>query len=285
MSKPIIAINLALAIAAALVAGAAEAKPDLVIDHAAFDTGYEPKIGTCARLTVRVKNIGNVLANEITATRMRVFPTNNAFQTVFDKNVFMSAMMPGGTQTRKIDNINFPSAGQYTVQVTADAEQKVDESNEDNNTWTAQFNVTEPCGDAPPAPGQPRPPSVIPGTNPRGCDVEAKFGPPPGTTLPSGQAVQWSVEFRNIGSQRCVGARVALHRYTNNCSGYGVRVGGSGAWQVLPILLQNQSATLQFPETNPPPSGTYCYNLQYSPNNYSDDNNANHRPSRKVTFQ
>lgn len=266
-------------------AASAHALPDLVIDHAAFDPGHDARIGTCARMTIRVKNIGTVIANEITATRMRVFPTNNAFQTVFEKQVFMSSMLPGGTQTRQIGEINFPSAGQYTVQITADAEQKITESNENNNSWTGQFNVSQPCVAPPPPPTTTPPPPVPRDGNPRGCDVEAKFGAPHGSSLPGGQPVTWTVEYRNIGSQPCNNARVALHRYTRTCSGYGQRVGGSGAWQNLPALAPNQTATLQFPEQNPPQSGAHCYNLQYSPNNYSDDNNPNHRPSRTVNFQ
>ena len=381
-------------VALGLVAAPAMAGSDLVVTDITVDSQYPLKEGNCGRIHFKIKNVGNQTGNVITKAYLKVYPTGNAFNIPFEKNVFVSSMTPGTTMTRTVQGVTLPSTGQYTIQVLADADQQVNEDNEGNNTLTKNVSVNQSCGGGAcdlkaqitwpsysnlpgsnpakfsvafqniggsscPAKtvemkrfvgsntngfanvvataslpalsagankklsftdsnhattgnftykvdyqgghtdanvGNHKPTKKVTFTmpnsggggnqgNPKGCDVIAKFIAPAGTSLPGNSSVAWAVELKNQGNAQCNMAKVKLMRYgSRTCTGYGSQVGGSSAWRKFGPLNPGGVSTVQFKESPTPAKGSFCYKLEYSPFNYSDANNNNHKIRRTVSF-
>ena len=113
------------------------------------------------------------------------------------------------------------------------------------------------------------------------CDLKAEFTAPAGTSLPGGQPVQWSLRFTNVsGSGTCAANKVRLQRSGGSTA---VALGNVTVYRTLPALGPLASTTLTFPEATTPASGTYVYKPEYA-TPHDDADNANHHPSRTVTF-
>lgn len=124
-------------------AGAAPGPPDLDVETAAFNVG--PAVGNCNSVTVTVKNLGG-LGNQITRVTVILFPTGNPFQNRVEKNAFFSAFQAGQSQSRTVSGLNIAVVGSWTMQVVADSQQQLDESDENNNIFTQNnINVTQNC--------------------------------------------------------------------------------------------------------------------------------------------
>jgi CARDB len=258
------ALRPAVLAAAALVwASPGLADVDLVVQSVQWVAG--PKVGNCNKLRITVRNAGSDLGNEITAAKVRIFPTSNSFQTLVDKNVFFSAFPAGQSQVREISNLELPAAV-VTIQVTADADPpngagKLAESNENNNTSTQTgIDVSEACGGGL-------------------CDLQATFNTGP-TTLPATYPANLSVTFKNIGGASCPSKQVTMMRFNgSSASGSGSAVGT----QSLQALTPGQQKNLGWSDSNHPSSGTVTYQPAYG-GGLSDANNGNHSPARTVTF-
>lgn len=277
-----------------------EAQPDLLI-RSVDVTG-------CDTVAITVTNGGDEPAVVTTAASFRAHPNGVAdFGETYTKNVSFGEIAASGSLTRIVSGPAVPptqqvlsaddtkpriftSDGLHTLTVRIDTENAVAESNEANNLRTTTHSaqgcvLAEPPSATLPSPGEP-----LPGTQPgspspgrRGCDLEATFGPPTGTSLPGGQPQVWRVRLRSAGRSGCPGAKVKLIRHADpRCFRNAVEVGGP-AWQAFADLAANQSTSLAFPEDPTPRSGEYCYRLVYS-QVYSDDDDGNHRPQRTVTF-
>ncbi|MCZ6820164.1 MAG: hypothetical protein O7G31_11850 [Calditrichaeota bacterium] len=117
------------------------------------------------------------------------------------------------------------------------------------------------------------------------CDLKVTFVAPTGNTVTSGQAVTWTLQFKNIGKSACKANRIKLSRYSGTTgSGYGSAIGGSGNLQKLPALAPGESVDLSFVEKKPPSKGTYTYKIRFS-SPHNDANNRNHGPTKTVTFK
>lgn len=117
------------------------------------------------------------------------------------------------------------------------------------------------------------------------CDLKVTFIAPTGNTVTSGQAVTWTLQFKNIGKTTCKANRIKLSRYSGRTgSGYGSAIGGSGNLQKLPALEPGESVDLSFIEKRPPSKGTYTYKIRFS-SPHNDANNRNHGPTKTVTFK
>ncbi|MCH9647907.1 MAG: hypothetical protein K0U98_06685 [Deltaproteobacteria bacterium] len=240
------------------------ANVDLVVQSVQWLSG--PEIGNCNKVQITVRNNGNELGNEITAARMRIFPTGNSFQTLVDKNAFFSSFQPGQSQTRTISNFELPGEV-ITIQVSADAEPangvgKLQESNENNNTFTqTAINVNQACGG-----GQ--------------CDLKATFNRGM-TTVPSSYPAKMSIRFENIGGANCPSKRVILNRYTGTSpSGSPTNVG----MESLQALAPGQRKNVSWRDDDHPPSGQFTYRPDYG-GGHSDANNGNHSPSQTIAFK
>jgi len=117
------------------------------------------------------------------------------------------------------------------------------------------------------------------------CDLEVTFVNPTGNTVSGGQAVTWTLLYKNIGAAQCAANTVRLRRYSGNtASGYGTAIGGSGNLKTLPALAPGQSVELSFVENHAPNSGVYTYKPTFS-SAHNDGNNFNHHPTKTVSFQ
>ena len=122
------------------------------------------------------------------------------------------------------------------------------------------------------------------GANPRGCDIKANFTHPTNNHPAGNSSLNWRIFFKNQGTANCNKSKVKLMRYGSSCGGYGTQIGGSGAFRQLEALASGGNMELTFNERRTPKRGAYCYKLVYA-GAYNDDNNSNHRPYKKVTFQ
>ncbi len=117
------------------------------------------------------------------------------------------------------------------------------------------------------------------------CDLKVAFIAPTGNTVTSGQAVTWTLQFKNIGKSACKANKIKLSRYSGRtASGYGTAIGGSRNFQVLPALDPGESVDLRFVENKPPSKGQYTYKIRFS-SPHNDANNRNHNPTKTVKFQ
>ncbi len=112
------------------------------------------------------------------------------------------------------------------------------------------------------------------------CDLDATFGGNASQTFPTGQPASLSVRFTNLAAEgACAANQVRLRR-----------TGGSGAaavvaamaFQVLPALSPAGVVLLTFQVESPLP-GAYLYEVEYG-TAHQDADNANHHPTRAVTF-
>lgn len=123
--------------------------------------------------------------------------------------------------------------------------------------------------------------AVAPATALAQCDLKAEFAAPAGNSLPGGQPVDWTVRFTNVsGSETCAANKVRLSR---TGGGNAFAVGNVTEYRTLPALGPQASTTLTFPEAKTPLTGTYVYKPEYATVHHDADN-ANHHPSRTVTF-
>lgn len=253
---------------------AASAQPDLEITSMTVQ-GAARK-GACNTIAVVVRNSGTQ-ASAIAGIDvfLATYTQGNSFQNRAEQTAMIGGVIqPGNTVNFNFSNVDFKAQGAMTAQALVDSTSKVAESNENNNSRLLNVNVSGECY-APPPP--PPPPAQT-------CDLKAVFTAPTAATLPAGQPAVFTIAYSNpANAGPCNAFKVNLSRYTGRtCSGYGSRVGGSGAWQSVAALGPGQSATVSFTEKNPT-RGTYCYGLGYSPHNYSTKTNS-HRPQKVVTF-
>jgi hypothetical protein len=258
----------------AAIAPSVHAQADLQITAMALQG--QAQVGSCNKVTMTVRNFGNEFTGNATLDiALITFPSNTPNQNRASKSLFISPLQPGAQSSFTIDNVEFLAAGAATIQGVADSTEETDESNENNNTRNASANVSGSCYTPPPPPP----------TN-QNCDIEATFSHPSGNTVPGNQSYTYQVTFTNKGTSTCNGFKVKLVRTNSTtCGGYGSQVGGSRAWQTIDALKRNTSATGSFTERKSPAKGTACLYLGYSPNNYSDANNVNHRPKKVITYQ
>ncbi len=124
-------------------AGAAPGPPDLTVESVSFDVG--PAVGNCNSVTVTVKNLGG-LANAFNRVTVVLFPTGNPFQNRVTKDASFGAFQAGQSQSRTLSGLNIAVVGSWTMQVVADSQQQLDESDENNNIFTQlNINVTQDC--------------------------------------------------------------------------------------------------------------------------------------------
>lgn len=210
---------------------------------------------------------------------LATYPSGTPTQNRVEKSFLISPMQGGAQVTFTIDGVEFKATGGATMQAVVDSTQETQESNENNNTRNANVNVSGSCpGIAPPPPTN--------GGNPPGCDVEATYATPNGSTVPNNQTYTYEILFKNIGTAPCGAFKVNLSGYNGRrCSGYGSRIGGSRAWASVPGLQPGASTNARISERRTPGSGTVCIKPGFSPHSFKDDNNTNHRREKVVTYQ
>ena len=112
------------------------------------------------------------------------------------------------------------------------------------------------------------------------CDLKAEFGGNASQTFPTGQPASVPVRFTNLAAEgACAANQVRLRRS-----------GGSGgavatapmAFQTLPALSPKGVVLLTFAVESPLP-GAHVYEVEYA-TAHQDADNANHQPSRTLTF-
>ncbi len=270
------ALIVALVAGLGLVPTTSFAAADLQIT--AMSVQGQAKVGTCNTVSMTVRNFGDTFTGNATLDiALITYPSGTPNLNRVTKNLFISPMQPGAQTSFTISDVEFKVAGTATIQGLVDSTQETPESNENNNSRLATANVSGNCYTPPP--------TTPPPTN-QGCDIEATFLQPSGSSVPGGTSYTYQVRFTNQGTASCDAFKVKLMRYNNTyCGGYGSQVGGSRNWQAVPSVGRNQSHTASFPQAKTPKKGKACLSLGYSPNNYSDANNANHRPKKVVTYQ
>lgn len=227
---------------------------DLVIDEVSFIEG--PEAGECNTVRFKVRNASDELANQITAVLVKVFPSNNAFQVAFQKKVFLSSFLAGATQQRDVSNVSLPSQGtQYTLQVLADADQQLAETNENNNLETQFVTPSSTCGG-----GE--------------CDLTAVFTSPRSSNIPATYDARFAVRFRNQGGAACPAKQVQLTRGSATVDTKSLQALNPG---------QSRSLGLREAAASHPSSGSHTYGISYQ-GGHSDADNGNHTPNKTVTF-
>jgi len=258
----------------ALSASPAHALADLRIT--AMTVQGTARVGTCNKVSMTVRNDGDAFTGNATLDiALYTFPSATPSQNRVTKTLFISPMQPGAQVTFPINNVEFKAAGQATLQAVVDSTSETEESSEGNNGRTTTTNVSGSCNAPPPR----QPPSN------KDCDIEAIFTAPSGSSVTGNQPYTYQVRFTNKGVQACDAFKVKLMRYNNTtCSGYGSQIGGSRNWQSVGSLRRNGSTTASFTEKKTPGRAKACLQLGYSPNNYSDANNQNHRPKKVISY-
>lgn len=261
----------------AVAAVPATAAPDLIISS--MSVQGTARLGNCNTVAMTVNNIGNEFTDTATLDiAVITFPPATPNQNRATKPVIISPMQPGAQVTFTVTDVEFLASGTMTLQSLVDSTQEITEANESNNTSTTTVSVSDSCTAPPPPPA--------PTGNPPGCDVEATFVAPSGSSVPMNTTYTYQVQFVNKGKATCDPFKVKLMRYnTKSCGGYGSQVGGSRAWYSVPSLPRNQASTASFAEKKTPSKSTVCLSLGFSPNNYQDDNNSNHHIKKIVSYQ
>lgn len=264
------AIALAAALLAGLLAAApAQAQPDLQIT--AMSVQGTPRVGKCNTVSMTVRNAGDEFTQTASigiflATYSQGAPNQNRAE----KNAMIGPIQPGGQTSFQIQDVEFATSGQMSVQALADSAQQVAEQNENNNTRLLNTTVSGSCVTPPP-------PTT---STSSACDLQAIFVAPTSSTV-SGPNVDLVVRFSNKTRTACPGNKIKLMRYSSStCSGYGVQVGGSGNFQTLNPLPSNGTQDISWTDSRVK-SGKYCYKMTYS-SPHNDANNSNHHPQKKL---
>ncbi|MBZ0112856.1 MAG: hypothetical protein K8J08_10375 [Thermoanaerobaculia bacterium] len=258
-------------------ASSVQAEADLQIT--AMSLQGQGRQGTCNKVSMTVKNFGDEFTGNATLDiALITYTTGNSNLNRVTKSLYISPLQPNGQSSFTIDDVEFKASGQMTIQGLVDSTNETPEGqNENNNSRTANVNVSGTCVTQTPN---------IPTPTNQGCDIEATFVAPSGTTVPPNQAYTYQVRFTNKGTSNCDAFKVKLVRTNNTtCSGYGSQVGGSRNWQSIGTLGRNANTTANFSEAKTPRGGKACLYLGYSPHNYSDTNNSNHRPKKAISYQ
>lgn len=261
------------ALCAALLAGAlaatpAQAQPDLQIT--AMSVQGTPRVGKCNAVSMTVRNSGSAFTDTASiGIFLATYSQGLANQNRAEKDSMIGPIQPGGQTSFVIQDVEFVTSGQMTVQGLADSEEQVAEQNENNNMRVLNTTVSGSCA---------APPPTTSTTN--ACDLQAIFVAPPSGTV-SGPNIDLVVRFSNKTRPTCPGNKVKLMRYSSStCSGYGVQVGGSGNFQTLDPLPTNGTQNLEWTDSRVKP-GKYCYKITYS-SPHNDANNSNHHPKKQV---
>ncbi len=109
------------------------------------------------------------------------------------------------------------------------------------------------------------------------CDLDATFGGNASQTFPTGQPANLTVRFTNLASSGACAANQVRLRLTG-----GNLVAAAMAFQPLPALTPKGVVLLTFQIQSPLPA-TLVYEVEYA-TAHQDADNANHHPTRAVTF-
>lgn len=220
-------------------------------------------------LSVKFRNVGGAQCQASTIEFRRHSGSSASGPSEVIGTATIAASSPNQQRTAGITDNDHDSSGTFTYAYSWVGQEP--DTNTSNNFLTKTVKFSGPSTG-----GRP--------TNPSGCDVSAQFVNPSGTSAAANTSVPFQVLFKNQGSATCITAKISLSRYNNaSCSGYGSMVGGSGNFQTLNALSSGQQQTLTWTERRSPRGG-YCYRMRYSPA-FNDDDNGNHHPKKKVTFQ
>ena len=219
-----------------------------------------------AKLNVKFKNIGKKKCpdTKIAMYRYKGNSTNGTSQTIGQLN--LKALDPNKQATLKFVDEKHAKNGTYTYAMKFVGKH----SDGNNKNHSPKKTVTFKTANG--------------GNNNGGgnkpCDLHAQLE----YKQLSSNSREWKAKFKNIGGEKCPGNNISLSRYDGKtASGYGVRIGGSGAIEKLNPLDPNKSRTLKWTE-NRAPKGTYTYKIKYSgPQN--DTDNKNHHPQNTINAQ
>lgn len=219
-----------------------------------------PKAGSCNKVRVVIRNNSSELINVITKADVIAYPQGTPNQNRSQKATFYSAIQPNATMSREVNGLGFLAGpGNYTLQVVIDSENKVAETNENNNTYTTNINVSQTCGGAQGA-----------------CDLKAESMGPAQSSLPSTYTANVSVKFRNIGNQQCPSKQVEFRRYSGTTTNGSYTVLGT---KTLNPINPNYQKSVKISD-NDHGAGTYTYT--YEVNNHTDATPNNHNNLYKV---
>ena len=242
-----------------LLAGAASAQ-DIAIDSVTISN--PPKAGNCNTVTVTIRNTSNQLINVITGAKVITFPSATPNQNRAEKATFFSALQPNGTMTRTVQGVELLGGQvQHTVQVVADFENKVQETNENNNLDTQFVNPSQTCGGGL-------------------CDLKAESISPTYSNLPGTYPAKISVKFRNVGGANCQSSTLQLSRYEGTSASGSATVVGN---QTLSSASPNQLRSVGWSDNDHPSSGTFTYAYSWV-GNPPDSDTSNNFLTKTVTF-
>lgn len=230
------------------------------------------RVGNCNTLSMTVRNNGDQFTQTASIDIfVATYSQGASNQNRAEKTFIISPLQPGQQSIVPVSNVEFKAAGGMTIQALVDSTQEVTESNENNNGFLLNTNVSGSCSPTP------TPPPVS------ACDLSAQFVAPTGSTV-TGPNVSLTVEFKNESQADCPGNKVKLMRYNGTtCSGYGTQVGGSRALFALQALRPGATQRIDWRDERVP-AGKYCYKMSYS-SPHNDANNNNHHPQKKLAVQ
>lgn len=104
-----------------------------------------PKVGRCNQPYIGIKNNG---VADATGNIRAMVTVKQGTQQIWQQVVLFAGIPAGQIREVQVQEMNFPSAGSYTITVVADDINAVPESNEGNNTKVTNHSASQACGAA-----------------------------------------------------------------------------------------------------------------------------------------